>query len=315
MSRIALALAASFAASIATAPAFAADRFSPAGQVATVTVSFKVTGSGDDIPASHERHVTWKVDDRYDVKATMKAVKPGGYPGLHGMGGDQKADLQKKQDAAQSAAASQSDLMAAAQKAMEKCGENQACMMAEVQKMSKMVDPAKTQATKDQMAIATAPTADRYQIFQSDAQSGTFKATESASEAYFDAACSLKTEAKCRIDTTVAGEGAQTDGAGKTTTMTAAMAEYDAQAGTLVLQLPSTFVGTAEKTVKAASGASNVKPGTTKVNRITHTDWVKDRITVNCGECRSVQGTYTKPVKDALLGRPATLLVEWKFTR
>ncbi|WP_326533831.1 hypothetical protein [Pseudorhodoferax sp.] len=308
------ACAAFLAALMATlAPAAGAADLSPDGASATLVVAYTLVGKGDEIPASRERHVTWSVDDGFEVRATLKAQKASGHPSLHKAGAADQARQQQRMDAAQAAVASQADLMAAAQKAAEKCGDNQACLMAEVQKMTKMVDPAKTKAAQEQMAIATAQPAARYQIFSGTTQQASFRINEHATEAYFDAACSLKNEASCRIDTTVKGSGATTDGNGKTTTQTGAFAEIDAQAGTLVLMLPTPLLASADQVVQSASGQR--QSGQSKVTRSVHTDHVKEAVRVSCGDCKSASGKYTREIKDTVVGRPATLTVSWTFTR
>jgi hypothetical protein len=295
-----------FAASSALAASFSA----PNG-TATMTVTYRVTGGGEDLPASHERHVTWSVDDTYEVKATLTAAKPSGFAGLHKADAAEQTREADRAKAANAAAADMGDMMAQAQKIMEQCGDDEACIQRETIKMSQTIDPnsAKLKSAKENVAKASVVPGDRYQLFSSKDQSGTYTITEKSRAAYFDAACSLGTEARCLVETNVAGTGAQTDGSGKTNFQTGAMAEYDAQGGSLVVTLAAPGVATAK------SAQSGAKTGSGEVRRVPLKGVHVDPITVNCGDCRSASGKLVKNVEDELTGRPAKLEIAWTFTR
>jgi hypothetical protein len=301
---------------LATAPAMA-DPFSPPKSEATLTITFHLTGGGDDLPASHERHITWSVDDRYVVSAGMVAEKPSGYAGMHKPDSAAVADLQQRQAAAAAGANDMQDMMAMAQAAMAKCGEDEACLQAEVIKMSQKVDPnsAQLQDAKKQAAIATAaPLGNRYQTFSTGMQSGQFLVQEKAHVALFDAACSLRNEPTCAVDSTVSGKGALNDGAGNTSFQTGAFAEIDTKEGSLIFLLPA--VGFAQVKKVATSPDKHAKTGTFDEIRTLKADKLYgEQIKIACGECRAVHGTITRDVVDELLGRPAKLTIDWKFTR
>lgn len=50
---------------------------------ATLTLTFELKGAGVDRPASQEKDVTWTVENRYTVTATMAARKPSGFGAFH----------------------------------------------------------------------------------------------------------------------------------------------------------------------------------------------------------------------------------------
>jgi hypothetical protein len=296
---------------VSTMSAAIAASFSAPNATATLTVSYRLAGGGEDLPKSHERHVTWSVDDTYDVKATLVAGKPAAMGGLHKPDAAEQAREANRAKAANAAAGDMQDMMAMAQKITETCGDDEACITRETMKMSQSVDPnsAKLKSAKENIAKASAMPGDRYQLFSSKDQSGTFKIDEKSRVALFDAACSLATESRCLVATTVAGSGALSDGAGKTTFQTGAMAEYDAQGGTLVVMLPAAGIASAKETrTGARSGTADARRGPLKGVRL-------DPVTVECGDCKTASGKISKNVEDELTGRPAKLEIEWKFSR
>jgi hypothetical protein len=300
---------------LAAAPA-SADPFSPLKSKATLSVTYTLTGGGTDRPDSHEREVIWTVENRYDVKATLVAEKPSGFGGLHKPDAAETASMQQRQAAAEAGAQNMQGMMEMAQKIMEKCGDDEACMQAETIKMSQQIDPndPKLKAAKQNIETASAMPGDRYQLFSAGPQSGTYKMTEKAHEAYFDAACSLKNQAPCAFDTAVAGAGKLTDPQGNTSFTFGIMAEVDTQAGTLIFTLPVPGFAKVTKTVTSQSKA--VKTGRFEETRSLKPGEVgAEQITVSCGACKSTGGTVKREVEDGLLGRPAQLVIDWKFTR
>src|SRR5262249_32956804 len=158
--------------------------------------TYTLTGGGTDRPESHEREVIWSVNDRYQVKAEMIAEKPSGFGGMHKPDAQETASMEQRQAAAAAGAQNMQGMMEMAQKIMEKCGDDEACMQAETMKMSQQIDPnaPELQEAKKNMAVATQMPGDRYQIFSTGQQTGTYTIAEKAHEAYFDAACSLRNQ-------------------------------------------------------------------------------------------------------------------------
>lgn len=293
-------------------PMFAcAASFSAPNAPAKLTVTYRISGGGEDLPKSHERHVTWSVSDAYEVDATLLAGKAAAMGGLHKPDANEQAREAGRAKAATAAAGDMQDMMAQAQKIAETCGEDEACITRETVKMSQTIDPnsAKLKSAKENIAKASAMPGNRYQLFTSKEQTGTFTIDEKSRVALFDAACSLATESRCLVETTVAGSGAQVDAAGNRTFQTGAMAEYDAEAGSLVVILAAPGFATARKTETGA------KSGTGEAHRAPLKGVRLDPITVACGECKTASGKLSKTVEDELTGRPAKLDIEWKFSR
>jgi hypothetical protein len=154
----------------------------------------------------------------------------------------------------------------------------------------------------------------RYQLFEPGTQTGTYAVKETAHEAYYDAACSPATEAACAFDTVVSGEGEATDGGGATVFQSGAMAEIDYQNGSLILKMAMPGFATAKKTVTTRN--PEVQAGTTDVTRaMKFADVAEDPVQVSCGTCQAASGTFEREISDELLGRPAKLVVTWKFSR
>lgn len=296
---------------VPAAPSAFAASFSAPNGPATLTVTYRITGGGEDLPKSHERHVTWSVADSYEVKATLVAGKPVAMGGLHKPDANEQAREAGRAKAANAAAGDMQDMMAQAQKIAETCGDDEGCITRETMKMSQSIDPnsAKLKSAKENVAKASAMPGERYQLFTSKEQTGTFAIEEKSRVALFDAACSLATESRCLVETIVTGSGAQVDAAGKTTFQTGAMAEYDAEGGSLVVILAAPGFATAKETQTGAkSGTSEARRAPLKGVRL-------DPVTVSCGECKAASGKVSKNVEDELTGRPAKLDIEWKFSR
>ncbi|GAB2175390.1 hypothetical protein [Dongia sp. agr-C8] len=294
----------------------AADPFSPPKSKATLTLTYTLTGGGTDRPASHEREVIWSIENRYEVAATLIAEKPAGFGAMHQPDAGENAAMQQRQEAAAAGAQNMQGMMDMAQKIMEKCGDDEACITQETMKMSQQIDPSdpKLKAAQQNIETASAMPGNRYQLFSAGPQSGSFKVTEKAHEAYFDAACSLKNQTPCAFDTAVSGAGKLTDLQGNTSFTLGVMAEVDTQSGSLIFTMPVPGFAKVKKTVTSQS--KEVKTGSFEETRTLKPGQVGGaQISVSCGACKTASGTLTREVEDGLLGRPAKLVIDWKFTR
>ncbi|MBI1360754.1 MAG: hypothetical protein GC155_10805 [Alphaproteobacteria bacterium] len=288
---------------------------SPPKSVATLTVVYEFKGSGEDIPASHERHLKWAVADRYEISATMPAEVMSPVPGLHKSDGSGEAQIAQRQASAQAAAKDMAPMMAAAQAAAAKCGDDEACLQREVMKMAQGVDPnsAAMKNARANGAAASVPIKTRYQAFNTGKQTGSYTVDESAHQAYFDAACSLRNETPCAYDTTIKGAGKLTDSTSESFA-SEAHAEIDYQAGTLMVVAP--FPGYVKATKTVTSAGKGIKTGTEAIGRRETLSQVSNvPVKVTCGECRSASGTFSREIDDALLGEKGVLTAKWTFTR
>ena len=289
---------------------------SPENGTATLIVTYELKGAGTERPASHEKNVNWTVENRYALTATMTAQKPGGFASVHKPDAAEQAREAERMKAATQAMGDMQSMMAQAEQIMKICGDDEACITRETMKMSQGIDMNAPEMKSAQANIASAsvmPEA-RYQVFQPATQQGSFSVKEKAHEAYFDAACSLATEERCAYDTAVSGMGDLTDPSGAKLSGTIALAEIDYQTGSLLLTLP--VPGLAKVTKSVTSRNPEIKTGSTEtIRQISFDDVSKDLVQVTCGDCRTASGSFERDVPDQLLGRPAKLVVSWKFSR
>jgi len=283
--------------------------------MATVTAHYHLTGGGTDRPASHEREVIWSVDDRYEITAHIKAQKPSPASGVKGANAELEDDMTHRAAAAEAAQAGMGDMMAMAEAAEAKCGEDEACLQAELMRMASQIDPDEMQSARKNAEAATSNLpGPRYQQFFLGTQTGTLFVSEKAHEAYFDAACSQKHQTPCAYDTAVGGSGPLGDGAGSTEMPVNMVAEYDSVAGTLTMSLPSTHIGIVKRTVTSAN--PQIKTGTFEDRRdLDSLHFYDQQIVVKCGACKTASGTLTLQTADQLVSRPATVAVDWTFKR
>ncbi len=288
----------------------------PANGIATVTVTYELKGAGVERPASNERNVTWTLENRYTVTATLTAQKPAGFAAMHKPDAAEQAREAGRMAAATQAAGDMQSMMAQVEQIMKICGDDEACITRESVKMSQGIDmnaPEMQSAQANIAKVSAMPDA-RYQIFQAAMQQGSFAIKENAHEAYFDAACSFATEERCAYDTAVSGTGDLTDPSGAKLSGTIASAEIDYQTGSLLLTLP--FPGLAKVTKTVTSRNPQIKTGSTEAVRMLRFDDVaKEPVQASCGDCRTASGSFERDVPDQLLGRPAKLVVSWTFSR
>lgn len=283
--------------SLGAAVASAKATFSAEDTPATLSVTYTLTGSGVERPASNERNVTWTVNDRYESKVSMTARKPSETPGLHAVAADGKPAM----------ASTDPNMQAMAdfsKKATAKCGKDQACIQQEYMSVASEL------ASRADNNAAAGP---RYQEFQGGQQTGTYHVDEKAHEAYYDAACSSRNETPCAFDTAVAGEGPGLNADGKASYKTSNIGELDLVGGTFSLLLPPPGMGKVKRIVTSAS--KDVKTGSFDETRWLRAGLFGDQVRVSCGECRTASGTTTLQVEDELLKRKAKLVIEWKFVR
>lgn len=296
----------------AALPAAAGD-FSPKDSKATLTISWKITGEGDEIPTSKERHVAWKVLEEYSVTGTMTASAPSEYAAIGGKfdAADQKS-IDARQASAQAAAKDAAPMMAAIEKAMAKCGGNEACIQQAAMAAAAQMDPKAMQSMRGNVDKAMQSQALRAQTFMGGTFTGTYRVQESAREAYFDAACGLRNEETCMIRTKIDGTGRLALD-GKTTLPWGSYAQYDAKDGKL--QLIFGVPAMAEVTKVVESKDSGTKSGTRKMQRQVPNGTSDKGIVVNCGQCKTARGTFELKMKDRIVGRPVKAVVDWTFRR
>ncbi|CAN5244743.1 hypothetical protein BH10PSE17_BH10PSE17_29660 [soil metagenome] len=161
-------------------PASAAD-FLPVGAKARITVDF--TYESSDQGADRKVHEwNWKSRRTVHIETVYAALKPTWTPAMEAMDASQVAASKNAAAKSMEAFNASAPMMGGAMAAMQKCGNDEACLTAEVMKMSANVDPA--QMAKRDKAQAAADAAgdhkDRYQRFEPTAQTASYTIDETA---------------------------------------------------------------------------------------------------------------------------------------
>ena len=215
------------------APAHAAD-FASVGAKATLTVEyrFEARGRKQDKYDLHE----WTVRREAELVAELQAGKPAPLPALQALDAAQTAKLGHQQAQMQKAQQQMAPMMAGAEAIVAKCGDDEKCLEREAMKMGAALAGTQqlgdTLKTGRETAAVMKPGADRYQLWTGTAQQGRYTVDEAWHVVHADPICMRLPKARCTHDLSRQGDGAFAPG------RTAAMAELDLQAATLIVQLP-----------------------------------------------------------------------------
>jgi len=288
---------------------------SPEKSAATVKATWELVGGGSFTPNDKSYKRDWTTKDTYAVTATMKAQKPGGWPAMHA-----KDAALEKGDATRMAAATQattdaSSMMARAEKIMEMCQDDEACIQRESMKLAQGMTASDKQNmanAKKNIDVATQMPATRYQLFGDTQQTGSYTIAENVKIADRDPICIGMPQNTCHISITTVGNGAIAI-EGKTTVGSGAMAELDMQANSLRLTLPLPYPVKARETV--VSDKKGDKSGTTDVQRFLTNLKLDLNVAQSCSApCKTVKGEKIYDVEDQY-GMKAKLKVTWTFER
>ncbi|MES1164043.1 MAG: hypothetical protein ABUL50_13410, partial [Rhizobacter sp.] len=162
--------------SLAAATTHAADTFAPVGAKATLSVEYIYESDGrkQDKLDLHE----WKVSRSASSVADLVAQAPQPLPSMQKLDAQQTADLNAKQAKGQSAAAKMAPMMDSVEKIMAKCGDDEACITRETQKMGFGMagTPPMGQAmsAKTDIEAASKQGAPRYQVWQATTLKGRY---------------------------------------------------------------------------------------------------------------------------------------------
>ena len=320
---------------IGSGACLAAEPFAAAGTKAVLTVDYAYASSGRKSSEGMYDPYEWKVERTVSLEARLAAQAPTAMPTVQAIDSSQMAQLQGKSRKAQAIGTQMAPMHMDIEKMVARCGDDEACMTREIQKMGSAManDPAKMaaiQGTKKDVDALTAPDALRYQAWRPTAQKGTYRIDERVHISNPDPICMAKPRHRCTREETRIGSGevpvpaaAYAKGnEGAAAGLSAA--EVDAAKGTLTLTLPAPLgmlaytetittdepEGTHDKpTPKGAhkreaffrvsgtgSGFMHEKPLTVALK----------------GGWRSQQGEYTVPLKGSF-GDAGTLHVRWRF--
>lgn len=198
-------------AAMACAGSHAADVLVPAGAKATLTVDYIYESSGRKRSEGMYDPYEWRVRRNASLTAELAAQPATAMPTVQAIDASQMAQLQGKGDKAQAVATKMAPMMADVQKIMAKCGDNEACLTRETQKMGFAMQgtpqmDAAMGAKKDIQELSKQDAA-RYQAWRPTAQTGTYLIDETVHISVPDPICASKPRHRCTRDETRKGAG------------------------------------------------------------------------------------------------------------
>ena len=194
-----------------TPAARAAEAFSPAGAKATLTVEYVFESTGQKRSEGMYDPYEWRVKRSANLVAQLAAQPATALPTMQALDATQTADLKGKAAKAQSVETKMEPLMADVQKIMAKCGEDEACITRETQKMGEALQgtpemAAAMSAKKDVQELGK-PGAPRYQAWRPTAQKGSYVIDETVHISVTDPICTSKPRHRCTRDEVRKGSG------------------------------------------------------------------------------------------------------------
>lgn len=189
------------AAIFAGTPANAAEAFAPAGAKAVFNVDYIYESTGKKSSSGMYDPKIWRVNRTVSISADLAAQIGTALPTLQAVDAAQMAGISNKVDRMQSAAAPMAPMMANVEKIMAKCGDDEACMARETQKlgfaMSGTPEMDKVMKAKKDVEPLLKPDAARYQAWFATAQSGTFVIDETVNMSIPDPICARRPRGRC----------------------------------------------------------------------------------------------------------------------
>lgn len=212
----------------------AAD-FAPKGGRALLSVDFSYEAAGRKADKYDLRE--WKLLRTLHIDAQLSAAAPAPTPALQPLEAGQQARLQQQATQAGKFAEQAAPMMASAEAIVAKCGNDEKCMEREAMRMGQgMAGTPQLDATLKsgrQTAAALQPDAARYQAWQGQSQTGSYRIDEKLHIVHADPICMSLPRQRCTRDEVRQGSGPLAAIKGS-----AAMAEVDTGKSTLSLQLP-----------------------------------------------------------------------------
>jgi hypothetical protein len=189
----------------------AADAFAPVGAKATLSVDYVYESAGKKSSEGMYDPYEWKVKRSANLVAELAAQAATAMSTMQALDASQKAELKGKSDKAQAAAKKMEPVMADVEKIMAKCGEDEACISRETQKLGAAMAgtpelDAAMSAGKDAKELGKQG-APRYQAWRPTAQKGTYSIDETAHLSVTDPICTGFPRHRCTRDETRKGSG------------------------------------------------------------------------------------------------------------
>lgn len=192
--------------------AYAAEAFAPAGAKATLSVDYLYESAGKkSSPGMYDPH-EWRVKRSVNLVADLAAQAATEMPTVQAIDASQMAELKGKSVKAQSAATKMAPMMASVAAIMAKCGEDEACLTRETQKMGAALQGTPQMDTamsaKKDMQKLSKPGAPRYQAWRPTAQKGSYVIDETAHLSVTDPICTSRPRHRCTRNEVRKGSGA-----------------------------------------------------------------------------------------------------------
>ncbi|MDP2371458.1 hypothetical protein [Rhodoferax sp.] len=202
-------LAASLA--VLGASSAAAEAFAPPGAKATLHVDYLFESVGKRRSEGGYDPHEWRVKRGVTLVAELAAQPATAMPSLQAIDAAQMAELQGKGQKAQAVATQMAPMMADVGKIMAKCGEDEACLTREAQKMGAAMQgtpqmAAAMNARKDAQELHK-PGAPRYQAWRATAQKGSYLIDETAHMSNADPICTSRPRHRCTRNEVRKGAG------------------------------------------------------------------------------------------------------------
>jgi hypothetical protein len=192
------------------ATSYAAEPWAPAGAKATLSVDYVYESAGQKRSAGQYDPYEWRVKRSVNVVADLAAQAPTAMPTVQPLDAAQSAQLRASADKSQAVANQLAPMTADIGKIMAKCGEDEACLTREVQKMGAALHgtpqmAAAMAAKKDAQALV--PGAPRHQAWRATAQKGSYRIDERAQISVTDPICANRPRHRCTRDEVRVGAG------------------------------------------------------------------------------------------------------------
>lgn len=231
---------------VVTTATYAADAFAPAGAKATLSVDYLYESAGKKRSEGMYDPYEWRVKRSANLVVALAAQPATAMPTVQPIDASQTAALKNKSDKAQSVATQMAPAMADVQKMMAKCGEDEACLTRETQKMgAEMRGTPKMEAAmnaKKEAQALTKPDALRYQAWRPTAQTGSYLIDETVHISVTDPICANRPRHRCTRNEVRKGSGEIPFPAGVKKDRAAAAGvsaiEVDADKNTFTIALP-----------------------------------------------------------------------------
>jgi len=241
MQRFTSPLVMAFAGLAAVATASAAEPFAAVGTKGTLDVEFVFEAAGKKQDQYDLRE--WRVKRTLKMAVDVAAQAASGWPQLQPPEAGQVAANAQRGQRAAAVAKDAAPMMASVEKIVARCGDDEACITRETQKlgfgMAGTPELAAAQKNGQAAQALSQPDAPRYQAWLSSAERGSYVIDEATHIVHADPICVSLPKARCTRDEVRQGRGAvPPSGVKPGATGGFGAVEFDAKKSTLTVRLP-----------------------------------------------------------------------------